>query len=408
MRRVTTIAVLAAILALGTQFTAPHASAATQPFLISSSVSQSQITAGQSENFTAGIGGADQNQNVLIDIELFNSSGQKIDQKFFDNQTIPANGNVPFQMSTTSASQSGSYHFSVGIFNPGWNGLIQWNDAVQTFTVSGGTTPPGTSTDNSAIVVPTDTLTCFTSTSPASAPCNNIQISQGQTGGILSATAQNTDPNNQHAAIIDLELHDSSGNKVAQNFTQVTLGPGASERGLNLASPNNLAAGTYQFSVGVFNPDWSGPLHWTNNIATLTVSGGATPGTGATDNSAITTPTDVITCFTSSSPASAPCNNIQISQGQTGGILSATAQNTDPNNQHSAIVDLELHDSNGNKVAQNFTQVTLGPGAFQRGLNLASPNNLAAGTYQFSIGVFNPDWSGPLHWLNNIATLIVH
>ena len=74
---------------------------------------------------------------ALVDVEVYNSSGQKVHQQFWDNQSFSANSTRSF--STTwqvpSNLQPGAYTVKIGIFAPGWNGMFLWNNNARTFTV---------------------------------------------------------------------------------------------------------------------------------------------------------------------------------------------------------------------------------------------------------------------------------
>ncbi len=72
--------------------------------------------------------------------------------------------------------------------------------------------------------------------------------------------------------IVDLEVHDSAGNRVGQQyFTGQNLG--ASQSATYIWSwPTPATTGTYTVKVGVFGPDWSPTYHWNNAATTCTVN----------------------------------------------------------------------------------------------------------------------------------------
>jgi hypothetical protein len=79
-------------------------------------------------------------QTVLVDIELHNSSGALVDQQFFDAYTVSSTkktGGSTFLTNACSAAPlaNDTYTYSVGLFKPGWNGLLQWYSDVASFTV---------------------------------------------------------------------------------------------------------------------------------------------------------------------------------------------------------------------------------------------------------------------------------
>src|SRR5258708_5609295 len=74
--------------------------AASQVTLQSSSISSSPVNIGTSTALTIVLAGADQNQTVLVDMELYDSGNHKVAQTFLDNQTIQANTTRTYRMTT--------------------------------------------------------------------------------------------------------------------------------------------------------------------------------------------------------------------------------------------------------------------------------------------------------------------
>ncbi len=73
----------------------------------------------------------------LVDIEVYNSSGQKVYQTYWDNQSFSANVTKSFSRSWRVPSNlpRGTYTLKIGVFRTGWAGLNHWNDQAATFTV---------------------------------------------------------------------------------------------------------------------------------------------------------------------------------------------------------------------------------------------------------------------------------
>jgi len=72
----------------------------------------------------------------LLDIEVYNSAGQKVWQHFTDNvslsgqrQTFTASWSIPAGQAT------GAYTLKIGVFAPGWAALYAWNNAAAIFSV---------------------------------------------------------------------------------------------------------------------------------------------------------------------------------------------------------------------------------------------------------------------------------
>lgn len=71
---------------------------------------------------------------VLIDLEVYNQQGQRVAQSFRDNVVVTSTISHSVVMDRTLPA--GMYTFEVGIFNPGWAGLLHWYDDVRRFSLS--------------------------------------------------------------------------------------------------------------------------------------------------------------------------------------------------------------------------------------------------------------------------------
>lgn len=82
--------------------------------------------------------------NVLVDVEIFNSSLQKVHQMFTDNIAVAADSTatVPFTWNVPGTLPAGEYIVSVGIFGAGWSGMHEWLAGAARIQVSGTTNPP--------------------------------------------------------------------------------------------------------------------------------------------------------------------------------------------------------------------------------------------------------------------------
>ncbi len=78
--------------------------------------------------------------DVLVDIEVSDSSGRGVFQLFFDNQHLEADAPRTYSAEwKPAASASGTYTVRIGVFAPGWGGgLYHWNGAAATITLGSG------------------------------------------------------------------------------------------------------------------------------------------------------------------------------------------------------------------------------------------------------------------------------
>ena len=82
-------------------------------------------------------------RTALIDVEIYDRTGRKVFQKYWDNQSFAAGQTR--QLSTTwptSGLTAGPYTVKVGVFGVGWSSFIHWNNnaAAVTLTTSAPTT----------------------------------------------------------------------------------------------------------------------------------------------------------------------------------------------------------------------------------------------------------------------------
>ena len=77
------------------------------------------------------------NVTALFDVEIYSPSGRKVYQKFYDNQPFKAGIVRAFSTSWTipASAEKGIYTVKIGVFKPGWSGLLSWNDRAAQFTV---------------------------------------------------------------------------------------------------------------------------------------------------------------------------------------------------------------------------------------------------------------------------------
>jgi len=73
----------------------------------------------------------------LVDVEVYDPSGNKSMQKFWDRQSFSGTAAKSFSASfrVPVNAQPGTWKVKVGVFGPGWAGLLGWNDTAASFTV---------------------------------------------------------------------------------------------------------------------------------------------------------------------------------------------------------------------------------------------------------------------------------
>jgi hypothetical protein len=96
---------------------------------------------------------------VLVDLEVYSPSGQKVFQQAWDNQSFSAGQQRTFTAawSVPTNAATGAYSLKIGIFSPGWGTLYSWNNTAGQFTVSTGTAPTATPKPTATPIKPTAT-----------------------------------------------------------------------------------------------------------------------------------------------------------------------------------------------------------------------------------------------------------
>jgi hypothetical protein len=106
-------------------------------FSTSAHVSKTSVAVGSREGVTATVE-SNAATIVLVDVEVYSAAGQKVFQKYWDQQSFSANQarSLNTSWAVPSSTPAGTYSAKIGIFSPGWGSLLSWNDAVAQFTVT--------------------------------------------------------------------------------------------------------------------------------------------------------------------------------------------------------------------------------------------------------------------------------
>lgn len=157
--------------AFATQTPEPTPSATTRPSSYSaiSVVNPTQVAPGVKTKITTTVKPNVNASAQLVDIEIYNSSGQKVAQEYYDNQLLSAQGST-FSFDWAS-STPGTYSIKVGVFGAGWNGLLFWEDnsgnVIVQNQIAGTPAPTATATLTPS---PTASATARPSSTPTATP----------------------------------------------------------------------------------------------------------------------------------------------------------------------------------------------------------------------------------------------
>src|SRR3954447_15656227 len=77
-------------------------------------------------------------RTALVDVEVYDSAGRKVLQRYWDGQSFSANVARTYTTSwaVPSGQATGTYRVDVGVFASGWSQLYHWNRGATSVTVS--------------------------------------------------------------------------------------------------------------------------------------------------------------------------------------------------------------------------------------------------------------------------------
>lgn len=216
---------------------------AAEILIVSWSQTETTMFPGDTNTLTTFLRSAAEPTSALVDLEVKNLDEEVVFQKFFDNVTLTTEGQS-FELHVPADLSPGIYHFSIGIFDPGWAGLINWHEAILEFVKVDQGPDTGTLTIGSSWQ-------------------KNSSISEDESNQLFVYYHNHTA--SPVTFIGDLEIHDINGNKVHQDFGEYTI---SADNGLvdGISTSEELAPGRYYFSVGLFEPGWTALKQWFHRL----------------------------------------------------------------------------------------------------------------------------------------------
>ncbi len=132
--------------------------------LLNSSVAPASAVPGTTLTMNAGIK-ATNAASVVVDMEVYNSTGAKVYQQVASNQSFAANEtrNYAFAWATPTNQATGEYTLSIGIFSNDWTTNYTWSSNAASFALTVGTPVSPTAT-------PTATPTVKPTATPVGQP----------------------------------------------------------------------------------------------------------------------------------------------------------------------------------------------------------------------------------------------
>ena len=324
-----------------------------QRFTSSVATSTGGVAPGGSVSFTTTINnvGTTALSNGIVDLEVYDSAGTRVTQQTWSAQNIAAGATATYPYTWTAPSASGTYTVKVGVFSTSWASTLHWNGNAATVGVAGATFETGASSSPSS-VAPGGTTT--------------VTVTVRATGGTLSN------------AVVDLEIFDAAGTRVAQKgWTGQTLASGSTTQ-LAYVWTVPATAGTYTAKVGVMGPGWTPTYEWNNAADTILVTAPAFRSSATVAASTVTpgTSTTIAATWTA-----------------TGGAVT------------NARFQIAVDYPNGTRHVDDDWVAALADGAsYTQSYTWTAPAS-PAGTYKIRLGVFSNSWATTHHWNGTAATI---
>jgi hypothetical protein len=345
----------------------------TGSFLIGPTTTTPQsVSLGETATVVAEICSGSVASSILIDLEVYGPSGQKVAQKVFKDQTFMVGETKtytwPYAVPVTRPP--GNYTVRIGVFSNDWATLFAWDSQTGGFTVQ-----PGTSTACGAGVTIGPT---------ALAPIA-VVAGAGEPVRIYSHVCSSATN-----AIVDLEIYDSTGSKVAQASMPL---PAGESHALSWAYTvrDDSPAGTYTVRLGVFSADWTILYQWDSQAATFEVEPAGSPPPALCTGGVAIGPT-----FTAPTRVSRADPRILIETYTCAGTAASDL-----------ITWVEIYEPDGRR-AVGFVA---GRDSFAAGEQTRYSSIFtflsAPGLYVVKVGVFSGDWSTLHQWDNRAGTFVI-
>ena len=76
--------------------------------------------------------------SALVDLEVYDASGTKVFQQWWDNRAFSAGGTLTLSATwaVAASAKTGAYTVVIGVFSPGWGTLYSWNGSAGKVTVT--------------------------------------------------------------------------------------------------------------------------------------------------------------------------------------------------------------------------------------------------------------------------------
>ena len=322
----------------------------------STSATPSPVAPGQTATVATGVTGGVAASGIIVDVGIWNQAGTRVAQQAYSGQSFAAGQSRGYTWPwvVPAGLTAGTYRVSVGVLDATRSTTYASVASASTLSVQ----PPA---------APSFTVGSTSATPSPVAPGQTATVATGVTGGVAAS-----------GIIVDVGIWNQAGTRVAQQAYSGQSFAAGQSRGYTWpwVVPAGLAAGTYRVSVGVFGSTWTTPYRWIDQAATFSVQAPAT-------------------LAFSVGPTTASPNPVSRGQSVTiGTAVRATAPAS------GIIVDLEIYDPQGRRVAQRIFSGQSFAAGQTRGFTWTWPVGAtqSMGTYTVKVGIFSGNWSTLYRW----------
>jgi beta-glucanase (GH16 family)/uncharacterized protein (DUF2141 family) len=211
--------------------------------------------------------------SYLFDVEIWNSSNQRVFQQY-ETRAVSGTKSVVITKNIPTLP-NGTYSVRAGLFSPDWVTKYVWSDSAGSL-VRGSTTTSTTSTTTTSSTSTTSTSTTSTTAPPPPPVSATYSATAAATAGGFDTKFQSSQ-NFSGTYLFDVEIWNSSNQRVFQQYETRAVS-GTKTVTISKSWPA-LGSGTYTIRGGIFGPNWTPSYLWSDSIAsvTLPVSNPTTP-----------------------------------------------------------------------------------------------------------------------------------
>jgi hypothetical protein len=215
------------------------------------SATPSPVAPGQTLTVDTRVTASGAASGIIVDVGIWNQAGTRVVQHAYSAQSFAAGQSRTYSWPwvVPAGLAAGTYRVSVGVFAANWTTAFVWIEPATTFSVSA------------------PAALAF-STGPTAAAPNPVARGQSVT---ITTAVRATAP--ASGIVVDLEIYDPQGRKVAQQVFSGQSFAAGQTRSYTWTWPvgANRERTTYTIKIGVFSAGWSTLHLWENAAGSFSV-----------------------------------------------------------------------------------------------------------------------------------------